>query len=445
MQYAQTSTAITPGGALLSKHRLVVTGVSSSVAAAFFLLTCRYVFKNWLRFGFDVPERFLLFKYTYSILVPNYFENGFIRRGLAGTVMAIIDGRSALASGFSFHVLSAALLSVAIAAILFKAMSADWKVGAWLGVVLILSPQFKFWSADIARTDLLSSAFVAFAVVATIYNRWQIASLIIVVGSLAHETVVIMGVPMLVASWYLARREGQAQTATIVAALGTVVGLLVAIALLQMVFPVDPRQVAASVKAAMPPERLRDVGIYMTLGGFRTIAASACMARGYEGYALLVAGGFIFIPFYAMVLGYPATRFHAVLFIFIAILPMLFLTIVAIDYGRWFILAAFNAWLGAALLITRPAGRLPARRYHFLVSLAAFGVLLAGGKSELFFANQATHRLAAQIWDQPMRLPHERLEICDPRWREIVDGNGASAAMHGDLSNGARRSGAGLP
>jgi hypothetical protein len=414
---------------LTAKHKFAGAFVAISTGVIFAMIACKKLIKLAYASGYESAVNAIDAPYNYTLLVPNYFSNGFMRRGLAGTVMSLIDDRPLTAAGVHFHVFSAIWLAVAIALVLGKVTRANLAYGGWLGLVLILSPQFRLYDFDIARTDMFAAGFVAFSLFAALQQRWQIAAIILAVGSLSHEAVVIMGGPMLVAAWYVAYRDERTSRAQIIGALGSLAALLIATALLQSAFPADPEQIAATMRANTEPSPARDIAIYMTAAeGARTLKTSACLAQLNLAYPLFKISAFIFIPFYYVLLGYRPIKIHGLMFGAVVLVPLLFLTIVAIDYGRWFTMAAFNAWLCAALLAARSDSMVPAPRLNLLIAVPAIALLMAAGQTDIFYANTATVRAARTIWEKPIVRPTDGIAICDPQWRDVTDGKGPASA-----------------
>ncbi len=370
--------------------------------------------------------------YILTVLMPNYFSNGLIRRGLIGSVIALLEDHPSMVTLLYFHIVSAIMLAIAIFLVLVKVTRSNLKFGTWLGIVLVLSPQFRLWGSDIARTDMLSLAFVTFAAYGALYQRWKTAALILLIGSLAHETIVIMGAPVLLVAWYIDYRQHRTNFTAIASAVGLLAGLLASIALLQAAFPADPEQVAAMLRARIAPSIDRDLAMFITVAdSARNINLSACGARLNPAYPLFIASGSLFIPFYFVLLGYRPTRMHLAIFGVAVVLPMLFLTTVATDYGRWFVMAAFNAWLCAALLTVRRDAVAMGPRLNLMVAVPALVLLIAAGRAELFYANRLTYRVAATIWQHPMSTAPMavNMAICDPGWRDIVDGTQTAARI----------------
>lgn len=398
---------------------------ATCVATGFALVACLPIVKIWRSSGYEVASSSFDLTYNFAVLVPNYFANGFIRRGLSGTIMSLIDVRQTSASGVSFHIFSAIWLSIAISIFLRKVFRANQTYGVWLALVILISPAFRLWSTDIGRTDLFSTGFVAFALLAAMHRQWQAAAIVLVIGSLAHETAVIMGLPLLIAAWYLDYRDGRADIRVVTYLLITLVTLLLLVIFLEQLFGSKPDQIAEHVRTIAPPSALRDIALYVIVGGFHAIIVSACGSQANPAYPLYLFSGFIFVPFYAVILGYRSSRTHILVLILVAILPSLLLIFVAFDFGRWFVMAAFNVWLAAGLLVIRLRRDDTSPRLNLFVAGPVLGLLIAMGAPTIFFANHLTDRLARKIWGQPMVSTVDSISKCDPHWRDVASGKRA--------------------
>ena len=67
--------------------------------------------------------------YKHVILLPNYFEHGFVRRGLDGTIYALISDRHFFESLYVFHVFAAVWLAMPVTLLLETDPAWDFDVG----------------------------------------------------------------------------------------------------------------------------------------------------------------------------------------------------------------------------------------------------------------------------------------------------------------------------
>ena len=110
--------------------------------------------------------------YNRGALSLNYFEHGFIRRGLGGTLLRGIAG-SPLAGCVDellvFHLLSAIWLTIPLALLVKWAIGRDRKAAAWLAILLVASPQlFWAWGGDLGRIDMFVEGCLAWGVIALV-------------------------------------------------------------------------------------------------------------------------------------------------------------------------------------------------------------------------------------------------------------------------------------
>jgi hypothetical protein len=156
--------------------------------------------------------------------------------------------------------------------------------------------------------------------------------------------------------------------------------------------------------------------IYMTVGGARTLATSACAMFESPVAYLYIASAFVSLALYGLAI--PASsRLRLGMLLFVAFLPMTVLTIAAIDYGRWLSLAVLNWWLIAAALQLKNVDPLAIERWPSRTSMVAGAALLALGPGSFVAANTVTKTLGARLRPTPAASPWDR---CDPTWRSVA-------------------------
>ena len=355
--------------------------------------------------------------YTYSILAPNYFNSGFVRRGLGGTVLALVDWSHTANSVGYFHIVSAAFLAAPCGVLLWKLSRRATPVWIWLGIVLVFSPQlFRGWRMDLGRADMLTFGFVAWALVATVSRRYLIAAVLVVLGSLVHETAVFFGAPLCIAIAYVDRGAAQDARSRGLLALALLFALLVAASLAEHAVGPSPPAVARTVIASGPPERYRYIAAYMTAEGFRTILTSACMSFSRPAAWLYLVANLVVWAMYLVVL--PIRSRRALLVVaFASLLPMIALSTVAVDYGRWLQLAVFTAWLAVvAMETTSSAEPVPVSGPRLAAAAVGLTALVAMGHATYAYANTFTFHMAARIWPARSEQMDYYLDRCDPQW-----------------------------
>jgi len=362
----------------------------------------------------------ILETYHYTTLLANYFTEGFIRRGVPGSIFYFIRSLGYEHSLILFHGLAAVWLGAPLLILLRRLAQIQGRTWIWLTLVLVLSPQlFMAWARDVARSDMLSAGFIAWALLACLGRRYLLAALVLFVGSQTHETALAFGGSLCAAVAFLDWRAGAVKPGRLFAALGLLGALwIVATAAQQFIGP-SPQAVARDMVA-----HARDLShptywaIYNTVGGFRALGTSACLAFGSSSVYVYVAGAVVVLALYGFIL--PAcSRLRLGLLLFACYLPMVVLSVLAIDYGRWLSFAVLNWWLINAALHLRGVDPLAIKHWPPRISIAAALAVLMMGPGGYLSANLATQKIAGRLskHDAPAA---DRIDMCDPTWRSVV-------------------------
>jgi hypothetical protein len=294
----------------------------------------------------------------------------------------------------------------------------DTKYFIFSAVTLIFSPQlFLLWGRDIGRIDMFVGGMLAWAALSCVSRRYVLAAILVGIGSLAHETAVIFGAPLFVGLWFLDYRNRDATVRQGVMALFVLAAILVTATVVEKLFGPTPRQIAQVMLEGKPESYGLDYTTYMTIAGARSLLASACMSFNRAAGWLYLVGIFAVLAAYIPIL-LVRSRMSLSIFAFVALLPMLALSIIAIDYGRWLSFAVLTGWL--ASVATRMKGMepadLPPRSY--VAPLAAFAVVFAMGPGAVFYGSEAVRYAARHIW--PPSSENMTLDQCDPGWRSVI-------------------------
>ena len=263
---------------------------------------------------------------------------------------------------------------------------------------------------------------------ATLDRRYRLAAIVLLVGSLCHETALIMGVPLCAAFWFLDWRDKQTKLSDGVWVVGVLLFGVIVIAVLERVFGADLPSVARTIANAPHTDRapwlngsfdLRPAAAYMLGGGLRTLAASNCQMYAYPGAYIFVLSCFASIPVYILVY-FLRSRLALLVFTFVSLLPMVFLSIVAIDYGRWLALAVVNGWLATAGMAIRGWVSPPSSYTRYAIGLLAVVGLACLGTTEIPASS-------SRIWVATMNyygpdLQARYLPKCDPNWLRVAHG-----------------------
>ena len=411
-------------------------------------LSTRLLFSAWQRHVLGTDESPLL--YHAATLGFNYVDFGFVRRGLAGTLLHLF-GANWLRGTAIFHVLSAAAVAAG-ACVLFARLARPWPERAAFALLMIAL--MLRWAEDPGRTDVAVAALLGGAALAVLAARPLLAAFAVAVALFVHETGFVFGLPLLAGLW-LDRGRWRSLDRRSIVGVGAVLGLALLLYLAFDRLPrADARTMVDVVRSHFPPHTYVDWAIYFAVGGVRGVHTSLCQNAGDPTYALHVGGGLLVIALFMAILrrrgapGWPAA-------LLVSLPPFLFLSVVANDISRWAVLAAFNVWLLAAAVpgagtqveareggplddaaprrTTRPAHAssaqaraASARTQLWRVALAVSMIPLIHPKTwpiedPIFAPTPVLERLARRLGGPATPRFADVLERCDPGWRSVLD------------------------
>jgi hypothetical protein len=350
--------------------------------------------------------------YSRTVISLDNFHDGFVRRGLGGTLL--------------FTLVSTIWLAAALAAITFKLGSRSrLSIPIYFALVVTLSPQtFLAWGIDIARTDMLVAGFVAWSVFATLSGYRLCGVILLLVGSLAHETALIFGAPLLFSISFSSYSSGKLTSCHAIAM--TIVFLigLGAIMAGQRLWAAPPSFLAHRMLHSGPDRTdyntvlSKDIATYVLVTGLRGVRASMCYNFDFDPrYALNAILCLIIAASYSIIV--PVK--NKLLFLISVILPVLFMLLIATDTGRWLQLAVINAWLLAvAERLQGPGEAAPVSIAAASVGGAALAVLLMMGVTHYDNVNRLTGLISNRL-GLPSRAPLEQwMARCDPQWQSVL-------------------------
>lgn len=387
-----------------------------AVAAAAAVIACWRHVLVWhyhaFRAGSGYPS------YNLAVLTPNYWNSGFIRRGLGGTLLALFDTSQSSAGLFRFHVFLAIFLAVPLALLVRRLAAHDFAAALAFAVVLLVSPQtFSAFALDPARLDMLTLGFIAWALLAALDHRYVPAALIIFVGSLAHEATVIFGVPLIATLWWLDYRGGGATRRQGLLAAATLAVLWITAMVATQRFGAGQPAIAATIVNFERHSLVRDMAAYTTSTGFRAVKVAACQSLMRP--SLWLDFGMIFLTL-GLYLALLARRWRDVpVLAAVSAVPLVALSLIANDYGRWLMLAVMMALFAALALRLRSEPEAMTRR-DYAVGAAILVILLALGPTRYYYADRATEQLARGIWGAGDVDFERELATCDPAWRSFI-------------------------
>ena len=363
--------------------------------------------------------------YSRVVLGVDYFHDGFVRRGLSGTLLALLPV-SPQRQIFWFVAGSLVFLLVPLALLVRRLIRSSPALGsAYLIATLLLSPQtFLAWSHDLVRTDLLVAGFMAWAMLFAVRRSWRLAIATIVTGFLVHETAFLFGAAVVTAALWLDCRDGWLPRSRALALAATLAGSVCLVALLQAAGTVDGAALARRLVEAFPTTRdraiERDVAVYMAAGGLSALKTAMCYNFSLDqGYALKCLFGTGLIAIYLVILPTRKYLYACATAIFA---PTLFLMVVANDIGRWLMLAVFCTWLLSAFIVIRQSGRFAVSSRSIVAGVAAIAALLTLGYTPYNDVNLAAHEFITTHRPDTVYHIEEWLARCDPAWRLVVYG-----------------------
>lgn len=367
-------------------------------------------------------RRALSFDYNRTVLATNYFDHGFVRRGLGGTLLELLGGPAGLAGPVLFHILSALAIALVMIAMLRRmAPHVPRENLIFFGVVATLGPQFFLaWAFDIARTDMLIGALRGLAVLALLRERATLAALLLAAGLLMHEASLIVGLPLLAAVGLAMLMRGRRM---VIPAIGAAAILILTVALIywaQASLTAPDAQIIASVKALLPPSQSRDGALYVLVAGTRGVAASMCWNQTLNPHytiTLVLSAALLLVQ--GWMLGFRGMR-HWALYLLAVAPPFAFLSYVASDLGRWYMFAALNGWMLAVALQIIEHRPLHTDSRALKTGIILFAILFLMGPTRYAYPNPAS-KLAIKLMGYP-RMPdlENWIERCDPGWRDTI-------------------------
>ncbi|MBU3077180.1 hypothetical protein [Sphingomonas quercus] len=368
----------------------------------------------------------LLGPYRRDILWPNYVENGFIRRGLGGTLMELLRDAGLAQPAAGYQLLTAILLVVPLTLLLSALARRGGRSWLWFGALLVMSPQlFLGWGTDFGRGDMLTISFIAWAAVALAHRRHWLAVAALLAGTLAHETALFYGVPLVAAFAWRDHRTGRLTLRQAAGLAALLMGGVAVLILAQRLLGDSKARIAETILAHDPVEGAS--AAYMTVGGLRTLFSSACISFGTGHAPFMIASCVVVLALYMAIL-LPGSRRDLALLAFVSFLPFAAMSVVAVDYGRWLMLAVITAWLSAILLRIRDPRTDAVPRRHVAIAAMLLLLLLPMRTASTYFGNDAARLLADRMLG-PSRDRGQLFEPCDPGWRSVLPQSATGVAQ----------------
>jgi len=140
------------------------------------------------------------------------YRFGFIRRGLAGTVVSLFCGMTGLEASYGLIVAVGALCLVALMACFLWALSillrrSDWDLGTSIFcIIMATSPMIVLSGHLISYLDAVFILLMVAALAALHGNQYLLAAGIQIIAVLVHESYVLIAWPAVVAACYVWRK-----------------------------------------------------------------------------------------------------------------------------------------------------------------------------------------------------------------------------------------------
>ncbi len=357
--------------------------------------------------------------YQAATLGFNYFDFGFVRRGLGGSAVHLIGGNPLRATAI-FHLLSAA--SVAAAACWFFARlerpTAQRATFALLLVALMMR-----WAEDPGRTDMAVAAIIGLAAIALHLGRPVVACLGVAIGLAIHETSFVFGIPLLVGLALDQDRWPRISRSAALGALAVLGATFLLYLLLDRLPHVGMQTMVDAVRSRFPRTDQVDLAIYYAISGSRGVRTSICQNFQDPAYLVHVCTGLLIIALFIGLLRARGSAFKAAMLV--SIPPFLFLSFVANDISRWAMMAAFNVWLLSASNAVRLAGGAPRSGVWASPGLALLVILLIHPRTyrvefPMYVPTPIIERIVQELGGPRTPGVAVALEKCDPEWRSLL-------------------------
>jgi len=364
----------------------------------------------------------------------SYFDVGFVRRGLAGSVVSLL-GPDRLLGTAVFHVLCAAAVAGG-AAILFLRLRLRLPAGGrWVYVLLFVALMLR-WAEDPGRTDLAVAALLVAAVLAFQAKQLVLSCLCLGLSLGVHETGLVYGLSLFAALLLDGARWRQVPRRTGAAGLLVLAAFVTLYLLLGMLPHADVPTMVSVVRSRFPTNEYVDWAIYFAVSGSRGVRTSICQNLGDPTYPLHLATGLgVIAIFIALLRNRARPSLPAALLA--AVPPFLFMSAVANDLSRWTMLAALNVWLLSAVSAcdlaedADGADRRPWRRTALRIGTAMLVIPLIHPKTwriqDPIFSPVPVIDHALQEVGGP-RTPRFRVALarCDADWRSVLGDDSAA-------------------
>lgn len=362
--------------------------------------------------------------YNAATLSFNYFDFGFVRRGLGGSIVYILS-QNRLYGTVVFHILS----SLAVSAL------AGWIVANLAGppirrlvFAIAIVAMMARWSLEPGRPDVAAAALVAGAAISFRSGRPILASVCVALGLYIHEVAFLFGLPLLLGMFWGERdnRDCRLRSAPIV--LAVLGAALTAYFLLGWLPSVDRVTMAQRVRSHFTPHEHVDWAIYFAVSGARGVHTSICQNLNDPTYLMHLLSGVGVIAMFLSALS--SSRLPPWPSVIVAcVAPYCFLSIVANDLARWTVLGSFAVWLLCASVPRPKPGEWQGRALPRLATVLFLIPLTYPAKSwriddPVFAPMPILDRLVQETGGPKTPRFATALSRCDEAWLSVLGGAG---------------------
>lgn len=391
-------------------------------AAALFALliaiAAEHVLRWWAKNTLTGPGSQML--YQASAMSFNYIDFGAVRRGLGGTIVRLL-GNDRIVATVIFFLASAAFVAAASCRLLLMRRRLRYDAVA---PTLLLLALFMRWSADVGRSDLAVAALLGASTLAMLNKRPVLASCVVSTGLFIHETSFIFGLPLLLALLLDGSRWRTCSPRSLIGSASILAAATALYFLMGWLPHADVATMVSGVRSALPAHEHVDWAIYFAVSGKRGVAMSMCQNAADPTYVRHLLSGLLIILLFVACLGQwrSPRRSNALI---ASVLPFLFLAVVANDFARWTVLAAFNAWL-FAVSSDDASGQIEnsspwLRWLGAAASIPLLVPLTAGVAYPIYVPSPMIDSFAQRhgfAWTPSVADAFQR---CDPSWRTVLD------------------------
>lgn len=364
-------------------------------------------------------------RYRSVSLSFNYFDFGWVRRGLGGTILWLTRMHP-LDAMLVFHLLSSLFAAAVFCGLVFRRPMPS---GLRLLSVYGVAAMFLFWGEDAGRTDAAIAGLMGLLILAW-PGRPVAAALCLVVALALHETGFVLGLALIAALWLDGDRGKPAESVRRDRRRGWLAaGAVVSVAVVLHIVSTRPSErraeaVATWVWQRFPDSPAAEWAVYYYLSGGRGVQTAVCQNLTLDpNYALHVGCGLLVIGLTVLVFNH-RRRGGWMAPLLAGVLPFLFLAAVSIDLARWSALSAINAWLvciARSPIVHRPVTAADVSRRSLLLC----ALMVAASPRWLTASGHATYapmplldRAASRDVELASPSAAQGLDHCDPAWRE---------------------------